>query len=103
MNKREMNRRKGTHRVQHISRLCAFIMIATLACLDAKAQTAASSASALTDNKPKADKVEVKKDAGPAPKTSAPQAPKQLKIGIRELGFGAMTVAAIALGHFLSL
>jgi hypothetical protein len=79
-NKMEMNRRGVTDRVQHIIRPCAFIIIATLACLNVNAQTTASSAPAMADNKPKADKVD-EKDAGPATKTSSAQGPKQLKIG----------------------
>ncbi|MDQ3816932.1 MAG: alginate export family protein, partial [Acidobacteriota bacterium] len=76
-----MNGHGASRKAQLITRPFVFLILATLACLNVTAQTTISQASALADNKPKADKVEEKKDVKPATKTTAQQAPKQLKIG----------------------
>src|SRR3954462_6349626 len=77
MKEMEMKRRSIARRVKRIRRWCALIIMTTLACLNALAQTAASSTSALADGKPQAANVEVKRGVKPALPTSTSQAPKQ--------------------------
>jgi Alginate export len=77
----KMKRSSITHRTQHVIQFCALIIITTLACLNATAQTLRSQTSVLAGEKPKAKKVAEKSDAQPATQIPATQAPKQLKIG----------------------
>jgi hypothetical protein len=78
-----MNSNARQKLAQHLMRACATLVIATLSCLGAVAQTT-SNAPALYDNKPKSDKTGEKSISKPKTGTTATQAaktPKRLKLG----------------------